>query len=59
MVVSFVSYVCPYVRVMLIKPLLLSKLKITKSGAVSGPGRVKFYFGMSEAGVGRRSWAFI
>lgn len=26
---------------------------------MSGAGRVKFYFGMSEAGVGRRSWASI
>lgn len=45
MVVSFVSCVCPYMRVTLTEPLLLPKLKITKSGGCvrTRKGKVLFW----------------
>lgn len=45
MVVSFVSCVCLYVRVTLIEPLLLPKLKIANSGGCvrTRQGKVLFW----------------
>lgn len=45
MVISLVSCLCPFMRVTLIQPLLLSKLKITKAGGCvrTGQGQVLFW----------------